>query len=137
MREEIHQSLILPTAAFQSYGAAGAGVPGDLYTLNLSDGSATHVGEMPFPSPTFQTGGLAYDSMRDMLMSLDLGTGDLFNIDRTTPANSTLLADLTNVSARIDGSTYDPVHDLFWATDVLAQLFSYDPNNGYARTLHT
>jgi hypothetical protein len=119
------------------YGGAGSGVPGDLWELNLVTGGATHIGELPYPTPSPQLGGLAYDSLRDILVGLDLGTGDLWSIDRTTPANSTFLADLTpDTTSRIDGLTYDSVNDLLWATDPLARLYSYDPSNGYARILH-
>jgi len=33
------------------------------------------------------------------------------------------------------GLGYDPTLDLYWAIDWSGDLYSYDPNNGYTRTL--
>jgi len=127
----------LRAAAFDTrngvlYAASGFAVPGDLYWIDLSTGTAHHIAEISGASESF--GGLAYDSKRDQLIQLQ-PDGDLALIDRST-AVATLLYDLPGIPPSTEGFTYDPVQDLLWSTDNTGTLYSYDPNNGYARSEH-
>ncbi len=97
-----------------------------LYRLNTSTGAATLIGVM-----NRGIGGLAYDSMRDNLVGVEDGAGDLWEIDRTNGAQTLLFAgDFTNDS----GLAYDPDQDVLWDIDWSGNLFRYDIEGGYART---
>jgi len=98
----------------------------NLYALDTLTGSATLIGNMGHG-----IGGLTYDSKNDRLIGMEDGYGDIYVIDRGT-AGVTLLynGDWVNDS----GLAYDSESDLFWDIDWSGYLYSYDPNNGYARS---
>jgi hypothetical protein len=56
----------------------------------------------------------------------------MFTIDRMTGA-PTILSNAGFINNC--GLAYDPFMDLFWAIDWSGDLFTYDPNAGYTRTL--
>jgi cysteine-rich repeat protein len=107
------------------YGAQRGGQ--NLYELDPTSGAATLIG----PAGTVMDG-LTWDSTRGVMVALAAGTGDLYEIDLNTGLG-TLLVD----EAFVDncGLAYDPSLDLFWALDYQGNLYSYDPNNGYSRSL--
>ncbi|HUU98294.1 MAG TPA: PEP-CTERM sorting domain-containing protein [Phycisphaerae bacterium] len=96
------------------------------YSLDRSNGSATYIG-----NPGVNLDGLAYDSFRDMIVGGLAGPGDLYDIDRTN-GSATLLYD--GAFFNNCGLAYDPEIDLFWMIDWSGNLYTFDPNNGYART---
>lgn len=108
------------------YGGQYAGGSG-LYSLNTTTGAATVID----PALEEGLGGLAYDSTNDRLVGLHDGGGDLYVIDRAN-GDLTLLYDGDFVNNH--GLAYDPDQDLFWDIDYSGNLFTFDPNNGYART---
>ncbi len=108
------------------YGSQFSGGSG-LYSLSLTDGSATIING----SMNAGIGGLSYDWMNDRLVGMSDGAGDIYEIDRLTGAQS-LLSNGPFVND--SGFTYDPDLDLYWDVDYSGNLYSYDPNNGFART---
>jgi len=108
------------------YGGQYTGGSG-LYSLNTSTGAATVID----PALERGLGGLAYDSTNDRLVGLADGLGDLYVIDRAN-GDLTLLYDGDFVNNH--GLAYDPDQNLFWDIDYSGNLFTFDPNNGYART---
>ncbi len=107
------------------YGATFSGTLA-LYTLDQTTGVASFVG-----NTGVAIGGLAYDSAHDILIGINDGAGNLFQINRTTGA-ATLLASPggTNDS----GITFDPVNNRLLDFDFNGNLFSYDIAQGYTRT---
>lgn len=100
----------------------------NFYRLDVTNGQATLIG-----STNFRLGGLAYDSLNDRIIGINNGNGDLYEINRNTAQSNLIFnGDLTNNS----GLTYDPDKDLFWDADISGFLYSFDPNNGFARTTH-
>ncbi|GAB5453255.1 MAG: hypothetical protein Hals2KO_35830 [Halioglobus sp.] len=110
-----------------SQGIFGTG-PDNLVALNTVSGAATVVGDMGRAID-----GLAYDSKRDELVGIEPGAGDLYAINRNSAIVS-LLYDGEFVDN--SGLTYDVTEDLYWGIDFRGNLFSHDPNKGYARTIH-
>lgn len=99
-----------------------------LYTMDRGDGSGN-----PGPALPHRVGGLAYNSRDDMLVGVEDGAGDLWEIDRNTGDMNLLFAgDFTNDS----GLAYDSEKHLLWDLDWSGNLYSYDIANGYARTTH-
>lgn len=74
------------------------------FTLDFLIGTAP-----PIATMSRRIGRLAYDSTNDRLVGTDDGPGDLYEIDRSTGAQTLILA---------------------------ATFFSYGPSNGFARTTH-
>jgi len=101
------------------------GVDGGLYSLNAANGAATFIG-MSRPKA-----GLTWDTTRSTLVGI-ANSGDIAQLDPVN-AQDTWLA---NPGAIEDcGLAYDEDTDLFWVADQGGDLYTYDPNNGYARTL--
>ncbi|QDT48188.1 PEP-CTERM motif protein [Symmachiella dynata] len=100
--------------------------PSGLYTMNIATGAASLVGD-----PGVGADGLSYDSKNDRLVGNEAGSGDLYELNRSTGA-ATLLFD--GAFTNNNGMAYDPDNDLYWAIDWSGFLYTYDPNNGYART---
>jgi len=96
------------------------------YSLDRSNGSPNYIG-----NPGVNLDGLAYDSFRDMIVGALAGPGDLYDINRSN-GSATLLYD--GAFFNNCGLAYDPETDLFWLIDWSGNLYTYDPNNGYART---
>lgn len=101
--------------------------PTGFYSLNMMTGAPTLIGD-----PAMAADGLTYDSTRDQIVALAAGGGAMFSIDRATGA-PTLLSN----EGFIDncGLAYDPFQDVYWAIDWSGNLYRYDPNLGYTRTL--
>jgi len=95
------------------------------YWLDRATAQATFIGD-----PGVNLDGLAYDSKRDMVVGADAGPGDLYKIDRTN-GSRTLLFD--GPFFNNGGLAYDSEADLFWMIDWSGDLYSFDPNAGYAR----
>jgi hypothetical protein len=96
------------------------------YTIDRSNGTASLIGD-----PQIYLDGLAYDSRRDMVVGGYAGPGDLYSINRSN-GSATLLFDgpfFNNC-----GLAYDPEKDLFWMIDWSGVLYTFDPQNNYART---
>jgi hypothetical protein len=98
-----------------------------LYEIDRSNGSSTFIG-----NPGVGLDGLSYDSRRDILLGAYAGPGDLYSLDRGN-GSATLLYDgdfFNNC-----GMAYIPSLDEHWMIDWSGNLYSFDPANGYARTL--
>jgi hypothetical protein len=101
--------------------------PSSFYSLNMATGVATLIGD-----PTYGADGLAYDELRDQLVGLAGGPGEMHIINRATGA-STLLSSQGFVNNC--GLAYDPFFDTYWSIDWSGNLYQYDPNAGYTRSL--
>jgi len=110
------------------YGSQFSGGRG-LYSLDTGTGAATVINS----AMGVGIGGLAYNSLTDQLIGIRDGSGDLYDINRTTGGQSLLF---NGASVNDSGLTYDPDLNLYWDIDFNGNLFSYDPNNGFARTTH-
>ena len=108
---------------FSSRSTTGQG----FYSLDRSNGSANFIG-----NPGVNLDGLAYDSTRDMIVGALAGPGDLYDIDRDD-GSATLLFD--GAFFNNAGLAYDPDTDLLWMIDWSGNLYTFDPNDGYSRTL--
>lgn len=97
------------------------------YSLNRTNGSAKFIGD-----PGINLDGLAYDSKRDQVVGGDAGPGDLYKIDRNNGSAALLYnGDFFNNC----GLAYDSEKDAYWMVDWSGNLYTFDPNNGYARKL--
>jgi len=102
------------------------GVDAGYYRVDRAVGSVSELGI------TRPAAGLTWDTTRDTLVGLNSINGDVAEIDVLTGLNTWL-----GNSGPIDhcGFAYDSDSDLFWAVDQGGFLYTYDPNNGYARTV--
>ena len=105
----------------------------NLYSIDTLTAQATLIGPLT-GSPGI--GGLAYDSLRDVLIGWSDFEGDVYSINRATGA-ATLLAD--NPDAIDGGLAYDPDKDIIWGVNIGNEsddgvLFTLDPANSYALT---
>lgn len=110
-------------SVYASRSTTGTG----FYSVDRETGAATFIGD-----PRENLDGLAYDSVRDMIVGGLAGPGDLYDIDRGD-GSATLLVDgdfFNNC-----GMAYDPEVDLFWMIDWSGNLYTFDPDAGYSRTL--
>ena len=108
------------------YGSAF--VPGTpLYAFDTATGAASAV----TPAMTARIGSLGYNATNDTLYGLSAGSGDLYEIDRTTGVQ-TLLGNGGFVNNA--GLDVDDASGIVFAADFNGNLFSYDPNNAFART---
>jgi hypothetical protein len=98
------------------YAASSIGAPGDLYWIDVTNGSAQHIAELSSATETF--GGLAYESKRDQLVWLQ-PSSDLAVINRSTGV-ATPLFDLPGIVPSTEGLTYGPEKDLLWASVIRA-----------------
>jgi len=103
-------------------------VNGGLFEINPSTGASTRVGTL-----ASAIAGLAYDSLNDQLVGSGVGTGDLFGLNRATAAQALLFDGPLSAT---DGLAYDPDKNLFWSIGATNEVYSYDPSNGFARTVH-
>jgi len=101
--------------------------PTGLYSMNMMTGTASFIAD-----PGHAADGLAYDSLRDQLVGLAGGPGEMYTIDRVTGA-VTILSNEGFINNC--GLAYDPFSDLYWAIDWSGDLYTYDPNASYTRTL--
>ncbi|MCX4243706.1 hypothetical protein [Paraliomyxa miuraensis] len=101
--------------------------PTGFYSMNTMTGAASLIGD-----PAMAADGLTYDSTRDQIVALAAGGGTMYSIDRMTGAPTVL-----SNAGFIDncGLAYDPFQDLYWAIDWSGNLYTYDPNMAYTRTL--
>jgi hypothetical protein len=97
------------------------------YSIDPASGAATFIGD-----PGENLDGLAYDSTRDMIVGGLAGPGDLYDIDRSD-GSATLLYD--GIFFNNCGMAYDPETDMFWMIDWSGDLYTFDPADGYSRTL--
>jgi hypothetical protein len=108
---------------------------GTLYGTNGSDGGLWTIegftASTVFIGQSLAVAGLTWDNTRNVLVGLGAG-GDLAEIDILT-------GDITRLgnpgSAGNCGLAYDSERDLFWMVNWDGDLYTYDPSNGYARTL--
>ena len=101
--------------------------PTGFYEMNQQTGVAMFIGDPALPAD-----GLTYDSKRDQIVALGAGgDGPMYRIDRLTGAPTAL-----SNQGWIDncGLAYHPGQDLFFAIDWSGDLYTYNPNAGYART---
>lgn len=111
------------------YAAEGVfGFMNTFYELNPATGMATLVGN----NANF-IDGMTYDITRNQFVAQACGnTGQIFEIDVATG----MLTSLANPGFNdICGFAYEPINDFYWSIDWSGNLYSYDPNNGYTRTL--
>jgi hypothetical protein len=97
------------------------------YAMDRTNGGAEFVGD-----PGINLDGLTWDSARDILVGLYAGPGSLHAINRDT-GEATLLTDGGGFVNNC-GIAYDPESDLIYSIDWSGQLYSFDPDNGYARS---
>lgn len=109
---------------FGDYGSPMSG----LFAIDMQTGVATTIN----PAMERDIGALAYNSRTNQLVGVSELIGDIFAIDPLTGAQT-----LLNDGAFINdgGFTYDRDSDLFWYSEFGGNLYTIDPNNGYARTL--
>jgi hypothetical protein len=101
--------------------------PTGFYSMNMMTGAASFIGD-----PVHAADGLTYDSLRDQIVALAAGPGEMYTINRMTGA-ATIVSNEGFINNC--GLAYDPFQDLYWAIDWSGDLFTYDPNAGYTRTL--
>lgn len=101
--------------------------PTGFYSMSMMTGAPTLIGD-----PLHAADGLTYDSTRDQIVALAGGGGELYSIDRMT-GGVTILSNQGFINNC--GLAYDPFQDLFWAIDWSGDLYTYDPNAGYTRSL--
>jgi hypothetical protein len=102
--------------------------PSGLFSMNQATGAAAMIGD-----PGVAADGLLYDAIRDQLVGLQAGGGQMFTIDRATGAVAAVLSNAGNINNC--GLAHEPIADLYWAIDWSGNLYTYDPNAGYTRTL--
>ncbi len=97
------------------------------YSMDLTDGTASLIGD---PRTWFD--GLTYDPVRDMLVGGNAGSGDLYSIDRATGVCTRIYN-----GGYFDncGLAWDEDTGLYWMVDWGGYLYSFDPENGFARTI--
>ncbi len=97
------------------------------HKMNVSTGAATLIG-----NPGVNLDGLTYDPIRDKVVGAYAGPGDLYDMDLGT-GNASLIynGDFFNNC----GVTYDDDSGLYWMIDWSGDMYTFDPSNGYARTL--
>lgn len=100
--------------------------PSGLFTFDQATADATFVGD-----PLIDGDGLAWDSLRSQMVAIQGGGGAVFSIDLANGASAVLSQEgfINNC-----GFGYEPIGDLFWAIDWSGDVYTYDPNNAYART---
>ena len=100
-----------------------------LYALNTTTGAATEV------TPAISVrglDGLDYDPVRDRLLGISVGAGDVYAVDRTTGALSLLAA--TSGFVNNAGAAYDPGSNTLWVADVNGNIFTFDLDTGVRST---
>ena len=98
------------------------------FEINTATAASTQLGTVPA-----QIDGLTYDVTRNALVGIDCGnSGQIYEINPLT-GQGTLLA--SPGFANICGFAYEPINDLYWSIDWSGNLYNYDPNAGYTRTL--
>ncbi len=97
-----------------------------VHSINLNTGATTFIG-----NPGIGLDALTYDSRRGKLIGAFAGPGDLYEIDPDTGA-ATLVYD----GSFFDncGMAYDADTDKIWMIDWSGVIYTFDPNNNYART---
>lgn len=101
--------------------------PHEVFVIDPATAALTSVGD-----PGFDVEALGYDSLRDQLIGMDLWTGDLYTVDRTTGAGTFLAND---GPLDLGGVAYVPSEDALYVMTWGSQFYRYDPNDGYRRTL--
>jgi hypothetical protein len=98
----------------------------NLYSLNTGTGMGTLIGDTGEG-----IGGLAYNGSTDQLVGIHDGSGELYEIDRSTAALTLIHDGDTNNDS---GLAYDRYRNIYWDMDWNGDLFFYDIFNGYYRT---
>ncbi len=84
-------------------------------------------------NPGINLDGLTYDPIRGKVVGAYAGPGDLYDMD-VSNGSGTLIYNgdfFNNCGVAYDGDT-----GLYWMLDWSGNMYSFDPGNGYARTLH-
>lgn len=108
------------------YAASASDTASMLYSLNPANGTATPIGSM-----LAGYWALAFNSQLNMLLGVNDGTGNIYQVNITT-GGTTLLPSLGNTNN--SGATYDSALNLLLDIGVDGYLYSYDIANNYART---
>ncbi len=104
------------------------GFMNNFYSMNEATGQATLVGN----TANFLDG-FTYDITRNQFVGQACGnTGQIFEVN---VANGQLTSLANPGFNDICGFAYEPINDQYWSIDWSGFLYSYDPNNGYTRTL--
>ncbi len=109
-----------------SYADSNISTHSMLYSLNSVLGTATAIGSMPDGAWA-----LAFNSQLNMLLGVNDGTGNIYQVNITT-GGTTLLPSLGNTNN--SGATYDSALNLLLDIGVDGYLYSYDIANSYTRT---
>jgi len=107
------------------YGSAYS--PSGLYSIDQSDASTMLIGD-----PGFEGDTITWDTLRNQMVGLQGGGGTLYSVD-VTDGSSVALSQQGFINNC--GLAYEPIGDLYWAIDYSGDLFTYDPNDNYTRTL--
>ncbi len=107
------------------YGSSLA--PNGFHEMDRATGSASFIG-----NPGINADGLTYDTARNQIVALEGGLGRMFTIDPDTAVTNVLS---TEGFVNNCGLAYEPIGDLLWAIDWSGEVYTYDPNDGYTRTL--
>lgn len=97
------------------------------HVFDTATGAATLIGNAAHTLDS-----LAYDTQRNIMVGLAAGGGDMFLVDPDTGASMTLSSE---GGVNDCGLAYDPLSDLLWAIDISGNLYTYDPDASYSRTL--
>lgn len=105
---------------------AGSASAFSWYTLDVNTGAPSLIA-----NPGVSLDGLLVDTVRDQIIGITGGGGDLWIMDPISGGATAL-----GSQGFVDdcGLAYDPLGDLYWAIDWAGNLFTFDPNNGYSRT---
>ncbi len=108
------------------YGSLSSDNEDGFYTINPATGSPTLVG-----NPGVYLDGLTYLPTQNLLLGLNAGGGNLYSINRSTGATTQV-----GGAGFVDncGIAYDPDTGLVWCLDWSGNVFSFDPNDNFART---
>ncbi|TRY31378.1 PEP-CTERM sorting domain-containing protein [Aliiglaciecola sp. M165] len=119
-------AIAFDTTSGMLYGSQFSGGTG-LFSLDVSTGAATTINA----AMATGIGGMTYNAVSDILVGMNDGAGDLYNVNRAN-GDLTLLFDGPFVNN--SGLAFDDEKDVYWSIDYSGNLFSYDNGNGFART---
>jgi len=119
-------SLAYDSANGTMYSGRSSGGATGFYSMDLSSGTATLIGD-----PGINLDGLTYDPVRDEVVGAYAGPGDLYDMNLTSGSASLIYdGDFFNNA----GLAWDADTQLYWMIDWSGVMYTFDPNNGFARS---
>ncbi len=108
------------------YAGQSTGVTG-FHSIDVSNGAASFIGD-----PGVNLDGLMYDPNRNAVVGALAGPGDLYDIDLGSGSASLIYdGDFFDNG----GLAWDEDTSLYWYIDWRGDMYTFDPANGYARSL--